>query len=472
MRILWHMPTLRRAGCGLSRRAVELARRMAAERAGTITFVVAEDKTDVAGGTIGGLPVRILPDARRRAWHWSRQARARRGAAEEQVERILNDATLRHDLFVSCQPEAVTAYAATRGRSPVVFACGGTTLLHDAAEEMRQSSLGTAQEQNERLRGLAGPPACRLADRPFTLFMRDSLSAFRRVPYRLDRRWKRENERQAFAAADAVVFDSNQTRETVIAAYRVAPRRCHTVYGGVDEGAFRPATPDQRRAARASLGLTPEGLVVVWTGRLSPEKNVELLLRALPRCRKRPDAVLLVGDGPESAALRRLATDDLGLGGRVRFVGEQPDVRPFLHAADIFAFPSRGESFGGALAEALACGLACVALRPNGRDIRTASTEIIEHQRCGLLADPPTAEAFAAALDHLASSADERRRLGLEARRRACARFTWDAGARRFGEIISELVRLAGRSDIDGGIEATGGFPPERSRTPAGAAGR
>ena len=95
----------------------------------------------------------------------------------------------------------------------------------------------------------------------------------------------------------------------------------------------------------------------------------------------------------------------------VEFGGEHDDVRPFLHAADIFAFPSRGELSGGALIEAMACGLACVALWPDGHGVRTVNAEITEHGRSGLLIDRPTPEAPAAAWGLVCGPMDKRKRL-------------------------------------------------------------
>ena len=132
----------------------------------------------------------------------------------------------------------------------------------------------------------------------------------------------------------------------------------------------------------------------------------------------------------------------------VRFTGEQVDVRPFLHAADIFAFPSRGESFGVSLVEAMACGLPCVALRPDNSGIRSASDEIIEHGRTGLLVDEPSPRAFAATLDLLALDGEGRRRCGEAGWARACEHFTWTAGARRLADLISKLVPVPAPSDI------------------------
>lgn len=411
MKIVWHMPTLRAHSCGLSIRALRLAGGLR-ERGCHVTFVAPADKTDITGDSIEGMPVRRIALERARALHWCLQARRRAKAARLMARRIGTD----WDVMISCQPEVVEAYARLTMRPPVVFVCGSSTLLHEGAEQSEQS----------RLRLLA------------------------RLPYAIDRLLKRRNERRAVAAADLVVFDSLQTRDRVIADYNMPPTSGHTVHGGVDAAVFQPADHAERQAARVRLGLDPDGVVVVWTGRLSPEKNLELLIKSLPRCRRRPRSVLVVGSGPKGEELARLAKD-LDLGNTVQFVGEQEDVRPYLHAADIFAFPSRSESFGGALVEGLACGLPAVGLRPDGRTIRNANCEIIEHGRAGLLVDAPRPGDFAAALDRLTDDAGMREECGAAGRRWVAENFTWNRAAVQFSELVSTLAKdrpgRAGRLD-------------------------
>jgi glycosyltransferase involved in cell wall biosynthesis len=392
--------------CGLSIRAVELARRLRGF-GHTISFVVDREKTDVAAGHCQGMPVRRLSVRKARVFHWSLQAVARRRAAE----RIVGQLGFGHDLMVSCQPEVVAAYATLREGEPLVYVCGGTTLLHDMADRARQ------------------------ATRP----------AISRLAFAIDRRLKSHNESRAFARADLVVVDSLHTRDLVANTHGVDSARLHAVHGGLDEGHFQPADEEIRRQSRRRLGLRPDAVVVVWTGRLSPEKNLELLLRSVPHCERLPDRLVIVGDGPARPFLTRLA-ESLGLGRIVQFAGVQDDVRPFLHAADVFAFPSRGESFGGALVEAMACGLACVALRSDGKLVQNANGEIIEHGRCGLLVDGAGPEAFASALDQVNGDAALRCRLGEAARRRVCGSFTWAAGASHLNALISDLAPRRGRS--------------------------
>ena len=398
MRILWHMPTLRHNTCGLSNRAVQLAGQL--QRHGhEIEFVVDANKTDRTEDEIGSMGLRRLVLEPPRPLHWSLQASAKRRLAASIVSIIGLD----HDLFISCQPEVVATYADVERRKPLVFVCGGTTLLHDVA--------GASVTRH------SGP---------------------RRLAFGLDRYLKHCNESNAFSAADVVIFDSAATRSLVLERYGMDGRRCHVVYGGVDPKEFQPASGSCRESARRMLGVEQSEWVVVWSGRLSPEKNVELLISSLPLMRRPPDRVMLVGDGPLRHALAERARAE-GVENIVRFVGRQSDIRPFLHAADVFAFPSRCESFGGSLVEAMACGLPCIALRPDGESVRNASAEILEHGETGLLADRPEPSAFAKVLDRVAEDVPMCRQLGASGRRRVLDGFTWSAGGSKMHDLLSAI---------------------------------
>jgi glycosyltransferase involved in cell wall biosynthesis len=231
--------------------------------------------------------------------------------------------------------------------------------------------------------------------------------------------------------------------------YALCPEHFQTIYGGVDPGEFQPPTDGQRCGARRTLGISDSETVITWTGRLSPEKNIDLLVRALACCHRLPSRVLIVGDGPARGELMQLSRR-LGHEGVISFVGSHSDVRPFLHAADVFVFPSRGESFGGALVEAMACGLPCIALRPDAKTIRTATLEIIEHGKSGLLVDGAEPSALAAAIDRLVTNSDLRMVLGTAARQRVKTNFTWSGAAAQLDGLLSGLVsdRPRGRSRI------------------------
>ncbi|MEU8826386.1 glycosyltransferase [Streptomyces sp. NPDC048636] len=144
----------------------------------------------------------------------------------------------------------------------------------------------------------------------------------------------------------------------------VPNQRIHLVPNGIDARHFRFSAA-ARTAARARLGIPERAFVVGGVGRLVPAKRFATALRAvaeLPGAR-----LLLVGEGPERAALEELAVR-LGVAGRVRLLGERDgavapaDDRPaglpgLLAAMDVLVSPSAEEAFGLAALEALAAGL-------------------------------------------------------------------------------------------------------------------
>jgi glycosyltransferase involved in cell wall biosynthesis len=131
--------------------------------------------------------------------------------------------------------------------------------------------------------------------------------------------------------------------------------RVEVIPSGVDPAALA-FDADLRAWTRSELGLWPSERVVGAVGRLEPCQRFDVLLRAMAGL----DAtLLLIGEGPERAALERVATR-LGLADRVRFAGEVADLRPMLCAMDALAAPAHAEGFGLPVVEALACGLPAV----------------------------------------------------------------------------------------------------------------
>ena len=180
---------------------------------------------------------------------------------------------------------------------------------------------------------------------------------------------------------------------------------------GIDVAAFAlPASgPDGRAAVRGRFGVPPRARLLVFVGRLAREKNAALLLvvlTALPA----DTWLLLVGDGPERAALEAQARD-AGLAPRTIFAGIQPPavVAEVLAAADLFVFPSTTETFGLAMIEAMAAGCAVVAARA------AASSDLLRDGETGRLvpADPGP---FAEAVRELLADPARRRAMGAAAR--------------------------------------------------------
>jgi glycosyltransferase involved in cell wall biosynthesis len=148
---------------------------------------------------------------------------------------------------------------------------------------------------------------------------------------------------------DWIVAVCEGTRTNLLAAPFAARDRIIHIYNGA-------CPADVRAVPRAKRGFT-----LLYVGRLAPLKDHATLLRAVALTRSdHPDVQLwIVGDGPLQLSLRKL-THELGLKDSVTFFGEQPDVSPFMLAADLFVSSSVTEGLPVSLLEAMSVGLPAV----------------------------------------------------------------------------------------------------------------
>lgn len=210
----------------------------------------------------------------------------------------------------------------------------------------------------------------------------------------------------------------------------VEPGRVAVVHNGVDAEALA------RRAREPAAPLpprTPGEVVLVHPAVFGPHKQQHVAIEALAAL-PTPAALWLCGataqggDPAYEAGLRALAAR-LRVTDRVRFLGWRPDLPAVLAAADVVLLPSRMESFGLVLAEAMALGRPCAGAAVGG------IPEVIEDGVTGVVA-PPEADAFARALAPLVASAALRARMGEAGRRRVLERF----GAARQAEAVAALL--------------------------------
>ena len=189
-------------------------------------------------------------------------------------------------------------------------------------------------------------------------------------------------------------------------------------------------------------------LAVLFVGRLAKKKGVEYLLRAFPDVLSRhPDArLLLVGDGPCRAELETMSSQ-LGVADRVRFAGAQPAAAlpRFYRSSDIFVLPSvvarSGDTEGlpAVLLEAFAAGRPAVATSAGG------IPEVVIHGRTGLLVEPESPPALAAAINQLLDSPAQARRMGALAQRWVRRKLDWRQVARGYAAKLTEAAGSGGR---------------------------
>ncbi len=172
----------------------------------------------------------------------------------------------------------------------------------------------------------------------------------------------------------------------------IDPARIDSIPTGIDATRFAGG---DRATTRAALGLPVEVPLVGIVATLRSWKGHRHLLDALARMRRADAHLVLVGDGPQRAALEA-QVDALGLRARVHFAGQQDDVAPWLAALDAFALPSyANEGVPQALLQAMFAGIPCVTTNAG------AIPEIAHDRVTALVVAKEDPAALAAGLDRL-----------------------------------------------------------------------
>jgi glycosyltransferase involved in cell wall biosynthesis len=262
------------------------------------------------------------------------------------------------------------------------------------------------------------------------------VSSFHSTPAFYRREPFRTGARVAGRRAGAVIAISEHVRRFLLE-LRIAPaQRVHVVHYGIDASGWPLGEADRDRA-RERLGLRSNEIAVGIAARLIPGKGHSLLFEALAAARRdAPELRLLVaGDGPLRAQLQgeagRVAP------GAVTFLGFVPDIREFMNACDVIAFPTEpalGEGFGLAALEAMASG------RPVVSSSVASLPEVVANGDTGLLFDPRSAEELASGLITLAGRPELREQLGASGRERARTAFSLERMVERTLGVYREAV--------------------------------
>lgn len=252
-------------------------------------------------------------------------------------------------------------------------------------------------------------------------------------------RYLRRGQRLAIQSARMNIVVSRFTAATLEKLAGPVGDRVRILPNFVDTDRFRP--PANREALRRDFGLAGR-TVLLTIARLIPRKGIDRVLRALAASRAMPaDWVYLIGGtGAEESNLRALAAQ-LGLADRVRFLGYlAEDQLPGYHgSADLFIQTNRAvagdtEGFGIVFLEANACGTPVIG------GIAGGTADAIEEGVSGIRVDGDDLDAVRAAIEKLAGDAGLRRQMGEAGLVRARRGFSADACAKRFEDLILNLV--------------------------------
>ncbi|MFI9611652.1 glycogen synthase [Streptomyces sp. NPDC052023] len=247
-------------------------------------------------------------------------------------------------------------------------------------------------------------------------------------------------ERTAAEAADAVIAVSAAMREDILACYpALDPARVHVVHNGIDTAMYRP-DPDTDVLRR--LGVDPARPYVLFVGRITRQKGVPQLLRAVRVIEPSAQVVLCAGapDTPEiDREFRELYRELSRVRDGVHWIRRmlpRPEVIQLLTHAAVFVCPSVYEPLGIVNLEAMACGTAVVASRVGG------IPEVVADGKMGLLVpvDDDFEAGLARALDAVLADPEGARRMGEAGRERAVGEFGWDTVARRTAGLYAEVL--------------------------------
>ena len=276
------------------------------------------------------------------------------------------------------------------------------------------------------------------------------------------RPWKKEQlgngyyasmwlERTAMQNADGIIAVSGAMRNDVQTLYGVAPERVRVIYNGIDIRRYRPT---DNPATLAAYGIDPSRPYVLFVGRLTRQKGIIHLVNALPYLREGTQVVLCAG-APDTEAIAkemrdRVAAARQAFSGSIIWVSDmvpETDLVILYSQAALFVCPSVYEPFGIINLEAMACHTPVVAAAVGG------IPEVVEPGETGLLVpfapvgsyDPEPRDPMryscdlADAINQLMAAPEKRRQMGLAARRRVEAHFSWERIAQQTLQFYQDL---------------------------------
>ena len=231
-----------------------------------------------------------------------------------------------------------------------------------------------------------------LARTSTTLFLREATTNSARpiAAHHLRQHAQRRAMRWAYRVADGAVAVSEGVADDLRQAFGVPDHKLWTLYSPVvteDVGRLATLDPEHPWLDRDAPP------VVLGVGRLRDHKGFMTLIEAFARVRaRRPLRLMLLGEGPQRAALERHALD-LGVGDEVALPGFVRNPFAFMSRAGVYVLSSEFEGLPGTLIQALACGCPVVAT-----DCRSGPREILGNGRFGALVPVGDVEAMARAI--------------------------------------------------------------------------
>ncbi len=237
-------------------------------------------------------------------------------------------------------------------------------------------------------------------------------------------------------ATNFISLNPNIRKELI--AIHVAEEKILVLPNGVDVQQYQPATEEEKRELKQTLGFEDKPYLITYTGRFEERKRVIDLISAWQKiAREFPQHhLMLVGTGNELESCQD-SVRALGLSQQVTFVGEVPNVEDYLKITNCYVFPSSLEGMPNVVLEAMASGLPIISTAIPG------IVELIRNEQTGLLVPPLDVAALAKALLTLLKNPNMAQEMGKAARQEAVANYSFEQLGKRYFEIYQNLLDQA-----------------------------
>ena len=251
--------------------------------------------------------------------------------------------------------------------------------------------------------------------------------------------------------ATATLADSASQREFLIGEMVAAPSEISVLangsVSGVDTTRFKP-DDETRRRIRGQLSVPLTDIMLLFVGRLTPDKGVLDLASAFATIAEERSDVRLVVAGPDESSLRaRIASTCAQHAARLHLLDFTERPEGIMASADVLCLPSYREGFGSVVIEAAACGVPAVASRIYG------VVDAVDDGVTGLLHQPHDVAGLTEVLRRLTADAALRQELGRAARRRAVSRFAEQGLTSALSSFYARLLDAPG---LPGWYQASG----------------
>ena len=247
-----------------------------------------------------------------------------------------------------------------------------------------------------------------------------------------------------------VIF--SEIQKNILVEMGVPAKRIAIIPNAVDTDKYSPGPSDIKQELRAER-------LFVYQGRISPEKNVEALLKAWKQAQMGPASkLLIVGDGPMAATLKNFYHAEHGIEW-LGYISDEARRIEILRGADVFVLPSLIEGLSLSMLEAMACGVAMVAT-----DVGADGEAIGDG--AGIVLSPfKTASELATLLPLLRDQREFTQLLGVKARQRVLERYTLSRNISRLENLYREVTGLvASQQTAQTAIQQSVGQPVSAKR--------